>query len=113
MTYPKKSLRFVRFLLVLGLPIIWLIGCANIVFHYLSAKNNIVKLGDAADTVTLHLMEYFGQSTEATVFYQTLVMNAGMVLGVVFLSTAVLAIAISSIDMRNMEAVKRQRRREY
>lgn len=116
MAYPKKSLRFVRFILVLGFPIIWLFAYANIAFQYLSVKNNpdmIGKLADSADSLKLNLSGLFGQSTDATVVYQTLVINVGHVVGIAILSTALLAIAIAVIDMRNMEAVKRQKRREY
>ena len=113
MAFAKKSLRLTRFICLLGIPVVWLIAVGNIAFQYANLK----RIADPADNLKLAELLELGNllgdlMPDTSILYQNLAVTAGHVLGLALLSTAVLAIAISVIDMRNIEAMKRRNRRE-
>jgi len=113
MALQKKSLRIVRFICAIGVPLIWIIAYINIAVKYMTLQNTagVSEQLESSPTPNIDLGSLFGGlASGELVWQQALVVSAGNIIAMALLATAVLAIALASIDMRNLEAIKRRSR---
>jgi len=106
----KKSLSISRFVFLIGMPIIWLIAFANIAIQYMNMQNIADIAGKVGESGTTDLKSLFGVTSPENLAFQAFATNAGYTFALAMISTALLAMAISAIDMRNLQAMRTLRR---
>lgn len=115
MSTKSNKLGLSKVLCRLGMLLVWLIAAANIMFYLQSSQEEVVaETGEAAqstspialsDLLTLdHLMVSDSTIQIAGASINSVHINMGLIILMAILATALLAMAIAIIDLRNIQA---------
>lgn len=113
MTTGKPKLLLLRDVFQFGILLVWFMAIANALHTFFTTRQMIVASGELAGAGSEVLgglaNQFFSNDTAIGAMYRTLLLHIGFSICVAIALTAVLAIAIAVIDLRNMVAMKSER----